>query len=657
VTPVSTEKPEQNRSDRPGASSTREPAERINRGAATSFHIRLSIPRLALLSLVFLLAACDNRTAGVISTGNAGRISGKVVADGQGVAVQVRLIRVDTVRAFPNDSTRSDDTGAFYFPSVPSGDYRVEAWQNGYLAGKSAQFHLDGDKTGLLIVLVPLAQIKLDLSSLGKVDSVFLDNPDNPGVQTGNIWTIRALKDSTGVLYTLVEQASGAAKWMAWDLQWVNGTVVIRGATDGSIAPFFHSVDTSAFFLSPHTVALWTFDSLTQGHKVLDQGPNHLDLTLPVGAGLVSSPHGKALDALTLLPNSPVATTATTTDGSLPIALQWGATGMQTIEMRFKVDSAPTLGYVLLGSYVGPQVGLSTGRAIVVSVQCSVDSKTQWQNIVTLPGVVPLGRWVNLAVSIDRSREQIYVWIDGAPMETFSYGAVIAAPNYVNSTIPPFCVGGASWDARVGAFQVDEVRISDTLVYGYGSPLQPDFVVNMGGNGAVDAGVSFPASGMGSQDSTSAQVLVGALGSGNVGRYLWRASIPPELAGRSIIYAELRPWSAAAPSASKEFQVHQILQSWAAGSLGSSPIAGSGALDDHWVQASPASYGMLQAPSRGGVLFDVTPLVQSWVSDTASNHGILLRAFDESAPGVEMATTKSDTLSLNRRPSIIVYYR
>ena len=234
---------------------------------------------------------------------------------------------------------------------------------------------------------------------------------------------------------------------------------------------------------------------------------------------------------------------------------------------------------------------------------------------------------------------------------------MVAAPKYVNNTVPPFSVGGGNWDARVGAFQVDEVRVSDTLVYGYGLPLQPEFSLDLGGTDAMDAGVSFSALATGGNaDSTSASVVVGT-SAGKVGRYLWRPVLPPALIGRQIIYADLHFWSAALPSASKEFEVHRILQPWAAGALGSSPIAGSTALNGHWVQSDPSAYGMLQADSRGGIPFDVTPLTQSWASDTGSNHGILLRAFDESATGVEMATPRSDTSLLNRRPSIVVYYR
>jgi len=647
------------RSGRTGESSTQVRSWLSFRRAASSRRVPGGLAFAALLPMLLSLAGCDTRTAGVIGTGNSGRITGKVVSQGQGVSVEVLLIRMDSSKAVLSDTTRSDDTGAFLFSHVASGGYRVEAWQNGKLAGQSGEFQLDGDLNGLLVVLVPLAQIQLDLSSLGTVDSVFLDNPGNPGTRSGTTWTIQALKDSSGALYTLVEQSSGPAEWTAWDLHWVNGTVVIQGATNGSTAPFIRSVDTSAFFLTPHTVALWTFDSVTPDHRTLDLGANHLDLTLPSSAILVPSPHGKALEVSTLPPNDPAATTATTAAGAMPTALQWETTGMQTIEMRFQLDTLPSDGFILLGSYLGPRITLTADRAIQVAMQSVIaGGTTQWQGITTLPAVIPVGRWVDIAVSIDQSQEEIFVWVDGTPQEIFSFGTEVQAPDYVNDTQAPFSVGGGSWDSRVGAFQVDEVRISDTLVYGAGLPLQPSFSTTIGSPGAVGAGITFPPAGQGEVDSASPSALVGSsTGSTAVGRYLWKPSIPAALLGRQIVSATLTLWDASNPTGSQEFAVHRILKAWTPSTLASLPISGSVALDDQWVQSYPVTCGWVLSGSRGGIPFDITSLVQAWVSDTASNQGILLRAYDESAPGILVATSRSDTTAMNRRPSISVYYR
>ena len=644
------------RSSRTGESSTQVRSWLIFRSVVFPHRAPGRLAFAVLLPMLLLMAACDTRNAGVISTGNTGRVTGKVVSQGQGVSVEVLLIRMDSVQSAPVDTTRSDDTGAFLFSHVASGRYCVEAWQNGKLAGQSGEFQLNGDLNGLLVVLVPLTQIQLDLSSLGTVDSVFIDNPGNPGTQSGTTWTIQGLKDSSGVLYTLVEQASGPAKWTAWNLQWVNGTVVIQGATSGSAAPFIRSVDTSAFFLTPHTVALWTFDSLTPDHRTLDLGPNHLDLTLPSPAKLVPSPHGKALEISTLPPNNPAATTATTAIGAMPTALQWESSGMQTIEMRFKLDTLPSDGFILLGSYLGPRITLTADRAVQVAMQSlTPDGTVQWQGITTLPTVIPVGQWVDIAVSITQSQEEIYIWINGTPQEIFSFGTEVQAPNYLNDTQAPFSVGGGSWDSRVGAFQVDEVRISDTLVYGPGLQLQPEFSTTIGSLGATDAGIAFPPAGQGTLDSTSPSVLVGSnTGTTAVGRYLWKPSIPATLQGHQIVFATLMLWDASNPAASQEFAVHRVLKAWTPSSLASLPL---GSQDGQWVQSSPVTCGWALSGSRGGIPFDITSLVQAWVSDTASNQGILLRAYDETATGIQVATSRSDTTALNRRPSISVYYR
>jgi hypothetical protein len=283
----------------------------------------------------------------------------------------------------------------------------------------------------------------------------------------------------------------------------------------------------------------------------------------------------------------------------------------------------------------------------------------KWQGISTTARVVPVGRWVDLALSIDRSREEIYLWLDGVPLEIFSIGTDIENPTYVDNSIPPFSVGGGSWDSRVGAFEVDEVRVSDTLVYGYGRPLEPEFTLSLGGVFAQDAGVFRTATAASPGiDSVSSGTLIGLdPGSGRTGYYLWKSSIPPSLLGRQILFAELILWDTTTTmvAVSKEFALHQVLHSWTPATLG--VVASSELLDGLFAQSAPTTFGWVLSGSRGGIPFDITPLVQSWVSDTASNHGVLLCAVSSSVAGTEIATTRSDTTAMNRRPTILFYYR
>jgi hypothetical protein len=378
-------------------------------------------------------------------------------------------------------------------------------------------------------------------------------------------------------------------------------------------------------------------------------GPNHLDLDQPSGVRLVPSPHGRALDVSSLPPGR-ADSTATTDGGAMPRALRWQTTGMQTIEARILLDSAGSDGVILFGSYQGPRVSVTTCRAVMVSMQTRVPGLTDpvWQGVVTAPGVLSPCRWTDLAVSIDRATQQIYVWVDGMPQEMYSIQNQVQTTDYVDDSIAPFSIGGGAWDSRKGTFRIDEVRISDTLVFGRGIPMQPEFAIDIP---LLDAGIRQNGSSDSvAVDTTSTTFSVGSV-VGATGRWWAKAFVPKSLMGRRILFANLSAWSAQSPEVTRKFQVHRVLASWELGQAGFG-IEGNGAVDP--VAATPA---WLMAPSTGGISGDFSGLLQGWVDDSTSNHGFLLESADESDPAVTINGSRVAGVPKSWVPVLKVYYK
>ncbi|HNC99928.1 MAG TPA: hypothetical protein PKW90_27625, partial [Myxococcota bacterium] len=152
-----------------------------------------------------------------IGTGNAGRVQGQV--DVAGTASPGRLA-ARLVSTGPSgqvvDSTWCETDGTFRFPEHATGDYRVEIWQGEKFRGSRA-FHLEGDVSGLLVVLVEAVfQQELDLSKIGEVDSVFVDYRQNQGVHVGSRWVVQTTADSAFVVHAHVVGPPHAGKNGSW---------------------------------------------------------------------------------------------------------------------------------------------------------------------------------------------------------------------------------------------------------------------------------------------------------------------------------------------------------------------------------------------------------------------------------------------------------
>jgi len=598
--------------------------------AYESIHRKFSFLMAGILLLGFLcLSACDNRLAGAVGTGNSGRIFGKVVSNGVSPfsGLTVRLISVGATDAIV-DTTTCDSSGTFQFGPESAGNYRVEVWKNGILAGKSGTFVVDGDVSGILVVLIQgVFQRELDLSSLGNVDSVYVDYPQNPGVQVGSLWLVQTTRDSGFVIH--VHIAGSPGRWEEWVVVQQNGKTVFVDPLTSKSMNFQIQADTGAFLLTPHTVALWNFDSLLPGNRIPDRSPYGNDLTSTAPMSLVPSPHGKAL-----VQASSVSPVVSHGDSLVP-GLRWNRTGTMTYEMRLRLDSIPLKGMILMGSYAGITIWATSGGQIAVTEQLLQTPDTLWSAVVTDVGKVPVGRWFDLAVGVDGPDDQIYVWIDETAQAVYARNDWPSDATLLLNPVGDFGVGGYPEDPRPSYFQIDEARISDTLVYGRGYARLPSTGLDIQSHASEAVEILGGAQGN-SVCSTCSTVVIGLdQTTGNLGYLAWKPSLPASLLGTRIVSASITAWTStyALVPTTHTYLIYSILAPWSPSDPAPSWFQPGTHLLNARVAPAPLGAAPLKAESTGGADFDVTSLVQEWVDDTTTNHGILLGAVDPTVAG------------------------
>ena len=600
------------------------------RPVSKTFGVTLAATALCLLASIFSLSSCDNRVAGAVGTGNAGRIFGKIVSTASSPfsGFTVRLISTGTTDVIV-DSTACDSSGAFRFGLHDPGTYRVEVWKNGILGGRSGTFIVDGDVSGILVVLIQgVFQRELDLSSLGAVDSVYVDYPQNPGVLVGGKWLVQTPRDSGFVVH--IHLAGSPGRWEEWIVVHRNGKDVLIDPTTSQALDFQIHVDTGAFLLTSHTVALWNFDTALSGDRIPDRSPYGNDLTAQAIPSLVPSPQGKALVFASSFP------AIVDRGGVLAPSLRWDPTGSMTYEMRLRLDSIPLQGMILMGSYAGITVWATTGGQVAVTEQLSTPAvNTMWSALVTDVGKIPVGRWFDLAVSVDGADGQIYVWIDEVAQPVYARNDWPSNATLYASSKGDFGIGGYPEDLRPSYFQIDDARISDTLVYGRGFTRLPSIGLDI--EGSTSEAVEILGGPQGNSTCpTCTTVLIGLdQTTGSDGYFAWKPSIPPSLLGSRIVSASITAWTSIFGNVpvSHTYLLYPLLASWSP----SDPAAtwfqpGTRSLNAR-VGSTPLAGSPLIAGSSGGLNFDVSGLVQGWVDDTTTNHGILLRANDPSTTG------------------------
>lgn len=585
--------------------------------------------------LISWMAGCAPEPAsGVISTGNAGRIIGKAVFENTGAQVLARLVLVRPGNDSLVDSLGTDTSGTFEFGGIKSGTYRVEAWREGRLQGKSGEFTVEQNLVkDVLVILVQPLHFLVDLSRIGDVDSVFLDYPGNPAVKQGDVWSIQSLKGLSGTLYTRVRNRNGDATWLSWEVRPSGDSLSIVGSGSDPNAPFIKQIDTSAFFLKPRTVALWSFDGIEPNGTIRDLSGNGSDLIIPDGTRLQPSPHGRALIARSLPANSPAGTAS-----PLPAMLRWSRTGMQTTELRIKIDSAPLDGFLLTSSYIGPRIGVSSSGGLGIYHQIKTTTGNQWFGFISKPDLLPIDRWLNISVGLDQARGEFYLWLDGKPVQLFPNSDLKSLGLVVDST-SPFYVGGGPWDARVGPIQIDEISISDTLVFGQGLRIQSAFT---GTFDMLSSGIAASTS-----CSTCTTFPIGASTNATSGYLILHPEIPLIRKGSEVIQARITVWATETPQ-NRLFQIHRMKISRADLAAKNSPLVAG--VD---YESTPFSHATLQAKSQGGIVSDISLVATEWFADPESAKGILIKAADGSTTPISVYTSASEISP----PKLEIQYR
>ena len=223
------------------------------------------------------------------------------------------------------------------------------------------------------------------------------------------------------------------------------------------------------FALTPTTLAHWTFNRIAQGERFVDiSGSGH---HLPARSSMVTaSPHGQAA--------SPAGQRLAPLR-SAPLTL--AENPLLTYEARVWLDAYPSASQhngfgTPVGAYAGLKMLVRHDGRLQVAGQLGDGSNWNWYAPISDSGAVPLGRWVNLAVSADRDNGKLYAFIDGVPLRLVTT-RVPAGDRLRGLDFFPFTIGNDSQDEQPFHGRIDEVRVSRGLVHG--TAPDPEVVPNL----------------------------------------------------------------------------------------------------------------------------------------------------------------------------------
>lgn len=285
------------------------------------------------------------------------------------------------------------------------------------------------------------------------------------------------------------------------------------------------------------------------------------------------------------------------------------------------------------------------------------DSSSMRNNavFVTKPGMVPIRKWTEIVVSVDRSRDAIYAWIDGVAQNLTCYGSVSPEYRISQDIRPPFGVGTLAGDPRRAPLRLESIRMSDTLVLGRGYPPVASNVLILRGEALTSDSILEWKDGVFQQVVDGNSMLIGRNGSHLEGGYFWKPDIPPGVLGREIVCAMLQIYDTQ-DGVEGAFDAHEVFVDWTAPGWGvpAAPLAGW--LDGRHASADITVRGWEAEGGSGVVHFEITSLFQKWASDPLTNHGILIRQ----APGIRdqgrrfVGRASKDS---RWKPALYLYYR
>jgi hypothetical protein len=233
------------------------------------------------------------------------------------------------------------------------------------------------------------------------------------------------------------------------------------------------------FELEASTVALWTFNHYAAGtspYGFEDDGPKKIRLNSSSGRLALAVITG---DSAVKMTGSPYLTAPADS------IYDPNRTGWLTLEARIYLDKYPSASntgkrgqiFGILGG-VKLLVG-SDGSLQAAGLQTSPMEAPSYAYPRTASAVVPLGRWVDVAVAVDAAANQLYAYVNGQPVQltwpAHSYQRLRTGGAFALNALT---VGNTVYSGEAFAGNIDEIRISNTAVLGAGLPLQfePDTV-------------------------------------------------------------------------------------------------------------------------------------------------------------------------------------
>lgn len=584
--------------------------------------------------LWMVLCACDNSlrstntaketeftTSRKLGTFSGQVIEGELAVGGDGYTA--RLLRCDSARVLHFvKATAIGVAGDYVFDSLSTSEYVVEVWKNDDLRGRTSLTpFVDSVDQRLFVFLVSSIQKRrIDLRPLGSIDSVYVEYRENAGILVDGKWEVQTLQDTGFVVHSYL--SAPQSRWEAWFYMVRAGKTVLVNALDQRALEIVQDIDSADYQLGPHVVALWDFDTLVRG-RAYDRSDFDNNLVLSGGASLVPSPRGKALKLTGVATASGVGDVA-------DVSLWLETSGMMTYQLRLKVDSSD-LGNTILSA--SPMLGVAVypNGKLLIGGQTTKDGQAKWFNLFSQVRI-PFGEWIELTISCDMKDRQIYAWLGSMPVPLYVMDGWGSDQSQLRGDmLDVYELGSTSQYRDVVSFELDELRVSDTLVLGKGYPVQPAnrVVSNLATDSSVILGLALRDTGL-QIDAGMDDFFVGVDSADLLtARLVVKPRIPGLLQGKTILTAQLTTFDAAeATSGDMMMELCPIGSAWDEDGnpmdwVGASPNFDASKL------SGPCMKAKILENSTGALRFDITDLLQGWVSGKVPMHGVVIKSANE----------------------------
>lgn len=248
-----------------------------------------------------------------------------------------------------------------------------------------------------------------------------------------------------------------------WRVRSLNGTEAGEWSSVQTYT-LFATLPLAHFALTPSTLALWTFDSTDGQGRFSDLSGRGRHLDRPDAAVLSPSPYGRSVSF-----NEGRITTIDST-------LMLSGNERLTYEVRLWLDTYPSSALwnqsaSVIGQYAGLRLLIDSQGRICAAGQVGDGTSWLWYAPKTVPNTVPLGQWVDIAVSGVRGTAELYAYVNGSPVQLYSDYQGIGQLRALDAESYPFAIGDDTRDYQPFPGRIDEIRISNDLVLGKGPAL------------------------------------------------------------------------------------------------------------------------------------------------------------------------------------------